>query len=168
MRIVRRANGFPLLWPERLQRFLQPARVSGAHHRIAFQLGENCFALALSITQHCVEQRLGPGLFQLVGATDGFTDGGMGRDAGIEQLIETDQQQCLDIGVGGFEWFLQQLGRQCRQARLPARGAKGQVLGEAAITVLDLVHLRRQRTVERGFSAQDSGKCLGGGQTRVH
>ncbi len=168
MRIVRRANGFPLLRPERLQGFLQPAWVSGAHHRITFQLGENRFAFALSITQHSVEQCLGPGFFQLVGATDGFTNGGMGRDTGIEQLIETDQQQRFDIGVGGLERLLQQLGRQCRQAWLPACGAEGQVLGKAAITVLDLVHLRWQRTVERGFAAQDSGKCLGGGQTRVH
>ncbi|MNP75406.1 hypothetical protein D3C76_1724630 [compost metagenome] len=92
----------------------------------------------------------------------------MWRDAGVEQLVETDQQQCLDIGVGGLERFLQQLGRQCRQAWLPARGTERQVLGEAAITVLDLVQLRRQGTVERSFSAQDSGKCLGGGQTRIH
>ncbi|MNF75747.1 hypothetical protein D3C84_578270 [compost metagenome] len=168
MRIVRRANGFPLLWPERLQGFLQPAWVSGAHHRITLQLGENRFAFALSVTQHSVEQRLGPGFFQLVGATDGFTNGGMGRDTGVEQLIETYQQQRLDIGVGSLERLLQQLGRQRRQTWLPARGAERQVLGKAAITVLDLVQLRRQRTVERGFSVQDGSECLGGGQTRIH
>ncbi|MNV36414.1 hypothetical protein D3C71_1278890 [compost metagenome] len=168
VRIVRRADGFPLLWPECLQGFLQPARVGGAHHRIAFQFGENRFAFALSVTQHGVEQGFGPRLFQLVGATDGFADGGMGRNAGVEQLVEADQQQRLDIGVSGLEWFLQQLGRQRRQTRLPASGAERQILGETAITVLDLVQLRRQRAVERSFSAQDSGECLGGGQTRVH
>jgi hypothetical protein len=168
MRIVRRADGFPLLRPERLQGFLQPAWVSGAHHRITLQLSENRFAFALGITQHCVEQGLGPRLFQLVGATHGFADGGVCRDAGVEQLIEADQQQRFDIGVGGFKWFLQQLGRQRRQTRLPARGTEGQVLSETAVTVLDLVQLRGQRTVERRFAAQDSGECLGGGQTRVH
>jgi len=168
MRIVRRANRFPLLGPESLQGFLQPAWMRGSHHRITLQLGENRFAFALSITQHGVEQGLGPGLFQLVGATDGFTDGGMGRDAGVEQLIKADQQQRLDIGVGSLERFLQQLGRQCRQARLPARGAEREVLSEAAIAVFDLVQLRWQRTVQRGFSVQDSGECLGGGQTWVH
>ncbi len=148
MRVVRRANGFPLLRPERLEGFLQPARVGSAHHWIVFQLGQQRFAFTLGAAQHGVEQGLGPGLFQLVGATHGFTDGGMGRNPGVEQLIETNQQQRFDIGVGCLERLLQQLGRQRRQTRLPASGAERQVLGEAAITVFNLVHLRRQGTVE--------------------
>ncbi|MNI20292.1 hypothetical protein D3C73_737660 [compost metagenome] len=139
MRVVGGADGFPLLWPERLQGFLQPAWVGGAHHRIAFQFGENRFAFALSVTQNRIEQGLGPRLFQLVGATDRLANRGMGRDAGVEQLIEADQQQRLNIGIGSLEWLLQQLGRQRRQTWLPACGAERQVLGEAAITVLDLV-----------------------------
>jgi hypothetical protein len=166
--VVRRADRFPLLRPERLQRLLQPARVGGAHHRIVFQLGEHRFAFPLRAAQYRVEQGLGPGLFQLVGATDGFTDGGVGRDAGVEQLVEADQQQRFDIGVGRLERLLQQPGRQRRQSWLPARGAERQVLGETAIAVFDLVQLRWQRTVERGFSAENSGECLGGGQTRIH
>ncbi|MNI75899.1 hypothetical protein D3C73_1320850 [compost metagenome] len=108
------------------------------------QLGQQGFAFPLRAAQYGIEQGLGPRLFQLVGATHGFANRGVWRDAGVEQLVETDQQQCLDIGVGGLERFLQQLGRQRRQARLPASGAEGQVLGEAAITVLDLVQLRWQ------------------------
>ncbi|MNK91530.1 hypothetical protein D3C87_1116290 [compost metagenome] len=168
MCVVRCADGFPLLRPEGLQGFLQPARVSGAHHWVTFQLGENRFAFALGVTQHRVKQAFGPRLLQLVRATHRFADGGVGRHAGVEQLIETDQQQRLDVGIRSFERLLQQLLGQCRQAWLPARSAEGQILSEAAITILDLVQLRRQRAVERSFSAQDSGECLGGGQTRVH
>ncbi|MCY1188287.1 hypothetical protein D9M73_293730 [compost metagenome] len=109
-----------------------------------FQLAQQGLAFPLRAAQYGIEQGLGPGLFQLVGATHGFADRGVGRDAGVEQLIETDQQQRFDIGVGSLERFLQQLGRQRRQARLPASGAKRQILGEAAITVFNLVQLRRQ------------------------
>ncbi|MNG03551.1 hypothetical protein D3C84_866370 [compost metagenome] len=47
MGIVCRTDGFPLLRPESLQGFLQPARVSGAHHRIVFQFGKQRFAFPL-------------------------------------------------------------------------------------------------------------------------
>ncbi|MNJ48860.1 hypothetical protein D3C77_440660 [compost metagenome] len=144
MRIVGGADGFPLLGPEGLQRFLQPARVGGAHHGIAFEFGEDIVALALRAAQHGVEQGLGPGLFQLVGATHGFTQGGMGRNAGVEQLIQTYQQQRLDIGIGLLERLLQQALGQGRQPWLPACGAECQVLGQATVTQLDLVQLRRQ------------------------
>ncbi|MNX96948.1 hypothetical protein D3C86_1292930 [compost metagenome] len=106
MRVIRRADGFPLLWPECFQGFLQPTRVGGAHHRIAFQFGKNRFAFALSVTQHGVEQGFGPRLFQFVGATDSLTDSGVSRNAGVEQLVEANQQQRLDIGVSGLKWFL--------------------------------------------------------------
>ena len=148
VRVVRRANGFPLLRPEGFQGFLQPARVSGAHHRVMFQFGQQRFAFTLGAAQHGVEQRFGPWLFQFVGAAHGFADGGVGRDAGVKQLVEADQQQRLDIGVRSLEWLLQQLGRQCRQTRLPTCGAKRQVLSETAVAVFNLVHLRRQRAVE--------------------
>ena len=58
---------------------------------------------------------------------------------------------------------LVEIERGCR-----TRGAERQVLGEAAIAILDLVQLRRQGAVERGFAAEYGGECLGGGQTRVH
>ncbi|VVM93973.1 hypothetical protein PS645_02930 [Pseudomonas fluorescens] len=147
---------------------MQPARVGGAHHRVVFQLGEQCFAFTLGAPQHGVEQGLGPRLFQLVGTADGFADSGVGRHAGVEQLVQTYQQQRLDIGVRSLEGFLQQLRRQRRQSWLPAGGAEGQILSEAAIAVFNLVHLRGQRTVEGGFSVEYSRQGLGGSQTRVH
>jgi len=76
----------------RFQRFLQPARMGEADHRITLQFGEQRFAFALSIAQHGVEQALGPGLLQFVRAADGFADGGVRRYAGVEQLIQADQQ----------------------------------------------------------------------------
>src|SRR3546814_7649315 len=94
-------------------------------------------------TDLSVEQALGPGLLQLVDAADGFADGGMGRDAGMEQLIQTDQQKGFDIAIGSLEWLLQQLVGQTCQARMPARGAEGQVLGQAAVA---RVHLDRKST----------------------
>ncbi|MNO94778.1 hypothetical protein D3C76_864050 [compost metagenome] len=88
VRVVRRANGFPLLGPEGFERFLQPARVGGAHYRVVFQLGQQGFAFPLRAAQYGIEQGLGPGFFQLVGATHGFADRGVGRDSGVEQLVE--------------------------------------------------------------------------------
>lgn len=105
--IVGRADRFPLLWPERLERFLQPARVGGAYHGVALHAGEQGLAFALGATQHGVEQPFCPRLFQLVGAPDRLADGCVGRNAGIEQLIQADQQQCLHIGVGSLERLLQ-------------------------------------------------------------
>ena len=168
MSIVGGADGFPLFWPERFQGFLQPARVRGAHYRVVFQLDQQGFALALCITQHRVEQGFGPGFFQLVSAAHGFANGGVGRNAGVQQLIQTHQQQRLDISVGGLERFLQQLVGQRRQTWLPTGGTECQILGQAAITCLNLVQLQRQRAVERCFAVQDCSQCLGGGQTRIH
>ncbi len=68
----------------------------------------------------------------------------MGRDACVEQLIEADQQQRFDITVGGFEGFLQQLLGNQGQAWLPACGAKGQVLSQATVALLNLIQQRRQ------------------------
>ena len=123
---------------------MQPARVGGAHHRIMFQLGQQRFAFTLGAAQHGIEQGLGPGFFQLVGAADGFTNGGVGGHAGVEQLVETHQQQRLDIRVRRFERFLQQLGGQRRQPWLPTGGAKGQVLRKPPIAVFNLIQLRGQ------------------------
>ncbi|MNP46763.1 hypothetical protein D3C76_1407830 [compost metagenome] len=148
MGIVGGADGFPLLWPEGLERLLQPARVGSAHHRITLQFGKDLTALALRAAQYGIEQGLGPGFFQLFGTAYGFTDGGMGRDAGVEQLIQADQQQGFDIGVGLLERLLQQTLGQGREPWLPACGAKRQVLGQATVTHFDLVQLRGQRTVQ--------------------
>src|SRR5690606_41325362 len=101
------ADGFPVLRPMRLERLLRPTRVRHANHRIVFQLDQQCLALALGAAQYGIEQALGPGLLQLVDAADGFADGRMRWYAGVEQLVEADQQQCLDIAVGGLEGFLQ-------------------------------------------------------------
>ena len=109
-----------------------------------FQLGQKCFAFPLGATQYGIQQRLGPRLFQLVGAPDCFTDGGVGRDARVEQLIEADQQQCLDIGIDAFEGLLQEFCRQCGQSWLPASSTEGQVLSQTAITGLDFVQLGGQ------------------------
>jgi hypothetical protein len=65
VRVVRRADGFPLLRPEGFQGFLQPARMGGAHHRVALQLGQQRFAFALGAAQHGVEQALAHGFFSL-------------------------------------------------------------------------------------------------------
>ncbi|ERO62368.1 hypothetical protein P308_00125 [Pseudomonas piscis] len=144
MGVVGGADGFPLLGPEGLERFLQPARVGSTHHRVALHAGEQFLTLTLGAAQHGIEQALGPGFLELVGTTDGLADGGVGRDAAVEQLVQAHQQQRLDIGVGRLEGLLQQLRGQQFEARLPAGGAEGQVLGQAAITLLDLVQLRGQ------------------------
>ncbi|MNH08866.1 hypothetical protein D3C79_683000 [compost metagenome] len=142
MGIVGGADGFPVLRPERFQRLLQPARMRSAHHRIALHVGEQRFAFTLGAAQDGIEQALGPGLFQLVGATDGLADGGVGRNARVEQLVQADQQQRLHVGIGSLERLLQQLRGQQVEARLPAGGAERQVLGQAAIAFVDFVQLR--------------------------
>ncbi len=47
MDVIGSADGFPVLRPMRLERFLQPTRVRHANHRIVFQLDQQCLALAL-------------------------------------------------------------------------------------------------------------------------
>jgi len=137
-------------------------------HRVAIQLGEKGFVLALGAAQHGVEQALGPGLFQRAGAADRFADGRVLGDAAVQQLVETDQQQRLDILVGGLEGLFQQLVRQQLQARLPACGAEGQVLRQGSVMVLDLVQLRRQAAAQRGLAGQHGGQGTRRGQTWIH
>ncbi len=168
MRIVRRADGFPMFGPVCLEGLLQPARVGHANHRIVFQFGQQCFTFALGAAQHGIEQPLGPGLLQLVHAADGFADGGMGRNTGMQQLIEADQQQCFDITVGGLERLLQQFVGQPRQARLPARGTKGQFLGQTAITGVHLAEDLRQAATQRRLARQHDAQRTGRRQTRIH
>ncbi|MNO84600.1 hypothetical protein D3C76_759460 [compost metagenome] len=166
--VVGGADGFPLLWPEGFQRFLQPPRVGSAYHRVALHAGEQRFAFTLGAAQHGIEQGLGPRFFQLVGAANGLADGCVCRNARVEQLVQADQQQCLHIGIGGLERLLQQLRGQQVEARLPAGGAERQVLGQATVAFIDLVQLRRQRAVQRGLATEYSGKGTGGGEARVH
>ncbi|SAJ32442.1 Uncharacterised protein [Enterobacter cloacae] len=139
-----------------------------ARRGIAVDLGQQRLAFALRAAQHGVEHALGPALLQLVGAADGLADRGVRRNPRVEQLVEADQQQGVDIGVGGLERLLQQARGQGLQARLPARRAEGQLLGQAAIARGDLVQLRRQRARQRGASGEHRGQCLAGGETRVH
>ncbi len=89
-----------------LERLLQPARVGKANHRVAFELGEQRFAVTLGVAQHGIEQPFCPGLLQLLRAAHGFTNGGMRRNPGVEQLVQADQQQGLDIAVRCLEWLL--------------------------------------------------------------
>ena len=106
-----------------------------------FQLGQQCLAFALCVAQHGVQQAFGPRFFQLVGATHGFTDGGVRGNAGVEQLIQADQQQGLDVGVCCFERLLKQLVGQRGQAWLPACRAECEVLGQAAVADFDFIQL---------------------------
>ncbi|MNT82141.1 hypothetical protein D3C72_2218270 [compost metagenome] len=92
----------------------------------------------------------------------------MRRDAGVEQLIQADQQQGFDIGVGLLERLLQQTLGQGREPWLPACGAERQVLGQATVTHFDLVQLRRQRAVQRSLAAEYCRQGAGGCQTWIH
>ncbi|MDT4854307.1 hypothetical protein FQZ97_886040 [compost metagenome] len=61
----------------------------------------------------------------------------------MEKLIQADQQQGFHVLVGSLERLLQQAFGEHRQARLPACGAEGEVLGQGAVARLHLVQLRR-------------------------
>ena len=76
-------------------------------HRVVFQLGQQGFAVALGVAQHGVEQAFGPGLFQLVGAANGFANGRVGRHPRVQQLVQAHQQQRFNVGIGGLKGFLQ-------------------------------------------------------------
>ncbi|MNZ84325.1 hypothetical protein D3C78_1030770 [compost metagenome] len=164
MGVVRRADRLELLRPGLFQRLLQPARMGQACCRIEVDVGQQPFALALGAAQHGVEQALGPALLQLVGAAHGLADGGVRRDARVEQLVQADQQQRLDVAVAGLERLLQQARGEGGQARLPARRAKGQLLGEATVTRCDLFQLCRQRAAQRGAAGEYGGQRAGGGE----
>ncbi len=129
---------------------------------------QQALVFALGAAQYGVEQTLGRGLLQLVDTAHRLANGGMGRDAGVEQLVETDQQQGFEIAVAGLEGLLQELFRQQRQPRLPARGTKGQVLGQGAVTWIDLGQLLGQAAAQGGTSGQDRGQGTGGRQPRIH
>src|SRR5690606_6720536 len=81
---------------------------------------------------------------------------------------EADQQQRLDIDVGGLQRLLQQLAEQQLQAWLPACGAEGEVLGQRAVARLDFVQQRRQAAAERGLAGQHGAQGAGGRQTWAH
>ena len=136
---------------------MQPTRVGGVQHRVAVQAGANGLAVALGIAQHGIQQALEGGLFQLVDAGDGLANRRVGRDARVKELVQADQQQGFDVMVGGFEGFLQQLLGNQGQAWLPAGGAEGQVLSQAAIARVDPVQQRRQAAAQRSLARQHRG-----------
>ncbi|MCY1527281.1 hypothetical protein D9M68_623420 [compost metagenome] len=92
----------------------------------------------------------------------------MGRDAGVEELVEAHQQQGFHVLVGSLEGLLQQALGEHRQARLPAGGAEGQVLGQGAVARVHLVQLRRQAATEGGLAGEHRGQGARGGETWVH
>ena len=86
----------------------------------------------------------------------------------MEQLIQTDQQKGFDIAIGSLEWLLQQLVGQTYQARMPARGAEGQVLGQAAVARVHLAEYLGQAAAQRGLAREHDTQRTGCGQARVH
>ncbi len=99
MQVVGAGDGAELLGPGALQALVQPAGVSALLRRGLVDHGQQRLAVTLHAAQYRVEQALGPGFVEADGGVDGFADGGVRRHAQVQQLVQTDQQQRVQILV---------------------------------------------------------------------
>ena len=139
-----------------------------ADRRIPFEGGKLLCMLALRAAQYRIEHALGPGLFQRLGAADGFIDGGVGRDTREQQLVEANQQQRVQVPVGGLEWLLQQGCSQAIQALEPACSTEGELLGQALVPFVHMLQLGRQAGAQGGLAGHDRDQRVGCGQAWAH
>ena len=118
----------PLCGVGLFEAFEQPAGVSKARRLLLIYLGKQVLLFALGIAQYPVEQTAqGIGLEQTT-TIDCLRQGGMGWNAGIKELVETDQQQKVERTLFALERLAHQFADYGFQTREPAQGAKTELL----------------------------------------
>jgi hypothetical protein len=82
---------------------------------LGIDLAEQGFILALEASQECVDQAGHPGLAKHSARLDRGRDGGMWRCVHEAELIESDQDQRLDVAIARLERaFEQTAGNQLK------------------------------------------------------
>ena len=104
--VVGLGNGTPLFGPGAAQLAEQPLGVFQSYALITVHFGLQRIGLALQSAQATVEHASCPLFVQQACGPGGFPHGGVSRGTHVEQLIDTDQQQRLDIRITLFEGLL--------------------------------------------------------------
>ncbi len=105
---------------------------------------QNDFGAALEVAQHAVDEAAqGRSLEQLDGI-DGLGHGGVGRNPGVNELVEADQDQVVEDTALVLERFVHHLADRRIEAGQPAQGAVAEFLQEGAIARRNLLLSSRQ------------------------
>src|SRR5690606_4236676 len=91
---------------------------------------------ALVIAHHRVDQGARPVLSQCPGGGNGFVDDGVGSDVHVLQLIESSQQQRVNVSVLRLQRARKQLLEDSIELVVPAAGAKTQLLQQGKVLVV--------------------------------
>ena len=105
-------------------------------HRVLSAWASKVVALALEAPQQGIDEFRRPALAQDAGRRHAGGDGGVGGNAGGEELVEADEDQGLQVAILGLEGFAAAVGRDGAQARQQAQGAITQLLDQGPVAFL--------------------------------
>ena len=95
---------------------------------------QNDFGAALEVAQHAVDEATQGGALEQFDGIDGLGHRGVSRNAGVDELIETDQDEVVENAALVLERLVHHLV-DCRiEAGQPAQGTVAEFLQESAIT----------------------------------
>ena len=118
-------------------------------------------ALALDLAQDRVDEL---GARARLGQLDGLGDRGVGRDVGVEQLVEAEQQRRADLRL---EPAIDVPGNDPVERRPPLNGAEDEPLGKGAVTGVEVAGVAVQCAVGVGAllldAPQDGQRGAAGG-----
>ncbi len=122
----------------------EPLGVAEAHARYAVDTQQNDFGAALEVAQHAVDEAAQRGTFEQLDGVDGLGHRGVSRNAGVDELIETDQDEVVEDAALVLERLVHHLADRRIEAGQPAQGAVAEFLQEGAIAGRNLLLGSRQ------------------------
>jgi hypothetical protein len=151
-----------------LQPLHQPVGVGQAQLGQGIDPGDQLVLPALHVAQHAVDHAPeGLGLEQLAGV-DGLGQGGVGRDPGVEQLVDAHQQQGVHRLVFALERLFQQLLGDGIEPAVPAQAAEAELLQQRPVLGGDFLLETGQQGGHRLTLVDHLVEELGRGGTGFH
>ncbi len=120
--------------------------------------------VAQEAPQHGVHQRHRPRLAERPRGLGSLRHGGVGRDPHLDELIETDEEQCADVGVPRLERLGSESREQGIEAVVPAAGAVAELGEQGAVGGADR---GRRYDVRERAPGEHPGDHAGRCRTRV-
>ncbi len=107
--VVRLHDEFPLIVIGLTQALGEPLRMTEANAGNTVDTQQNDFGAALEVAQHAVDEATQGGALEQFDGVDGLGHRGVSRNAGVDELIETDQDEVVENAALVFERLVHHL-----------------------------------------------------------
>ncbi len=142
--VIRLHDELPLVGISLTQALGEPLGVTEAHARHAVDTQQNHFGAALEVAQHTVDKATQGGALEQLDRVDGLGHRGVSRNAGVDELVEADQNEVVEDAALVLERLVHHLADRCIEAGQPAQGTVAEFLQEGAIAGRNLLLGSRQ------------------------